>query len=103
MAVGPNVRNAGEKSRVTGDRHARICGSRGLKCPRPPAYFSIAQRKVLQPNNFPDLDTLEQTLLAFGRHYEQIAQPFEWKFTRKDLHRVLDRLQQPTPQAQLAA
>ena len=36
-------------------------------------YFSVAQRKVLQPNNFPDLDTLEQTLLAFGRHYEQIA------------------------------
>ncbi len=35
-------------------------------------YFSVAQRKV-QPNNFPDLDTLERTLLAFGRHYEQIA------------------------------
>ena len=66
-------------------------------------YFSITQRKVLQPNNFADLDTLEQTLLAFGRHYEQIAQPFEWKFTRKDLHRVLDRLHQPKPQLQLAA
>ena len=48
-------------------------------------YFSVTQRKVLQPNNFPDLDTLERTLLAFGRHYEQIAQPFEWKFTRADL------------------
>jgi DDE superfamily endonuclease len=66
-------------------------------------YFSIAQRKVLQPNNFADLDTLEQTLLAFGRHYEQIARPFEWKFTRKDLHRVLDRLKQPTPEVKLAA
>ena len=66
-------------------------------------YFSVAQRKVLQPNNFPDLDTLEQTLLVFGRHYEQIAQPFEWKFTRKDLHQLLDRLEQPTPQLQLAA
>jgi DDE superfamily endonuclease len=31
-------------------------------------YFSVAQRKVLQPNNFPDLDTLERKLLAFGRH-----------------------------------
>ena len=62
-------------------------------------YFSVAQRKVLQPNNFPDLDTLEQTLLAFGRHYEQIAQPFEWKFTRKDLQRVLERLDQPTPRS----
>jgi len=66
-------------------------------------YFSVAQRKVLQPNNFADLDTLEQTLLAFGRHYEQIAQPFDWKFTRKDLHRVLERLDQPRPALQLAA
>jgi len=36
-------------------------------------YFSIVQRKALQPNNFPDLDTLEQHLLACGRRYEQIA------------------------------
>ena len=55
-------------------------------------YFSVAQRKVLTPNNFPDLDTLERTLLAFGRHYEQIATPFEWKFTRRDLDRLLGRL-----------
>ena len=61
-------------------------------------YFSIVQRKVLQPNNFADLDMLEQTLLGFGRRYEQIAQPFEWKFTRQDLDRVLDRVEQ-TPQA----
>jgi hypothetical protein len=40
-------------------------------------YVSVAQRNVLQPNNFPDLDTLEPTLLAFGRHYEHIAQPFK--------------------------
>ena len=50
---------------------------------------------MLQPNNFSDLDELERTLLAFGRHYEQIAQPFDWKFTRADLHRVLDRLHRP--------
>jgi hypothetical protein len=59
-------------------------------------YFSIAQRKVLQPNNFAHLDALEQALLAFGRRYEQIAKPFEWKFTRRDLDRVLDRLDQTT-------
>lgn len=70
---------------------------------QPGRDFSVAQRKVLQPNNFPDLDTLERALLAFGRHYEQIAQPFEWKFTRKDLQALLDRLEQPTPQLQLAA
>lgn len=55
-------------------------------------YFSIAQRKVLQPNDFADLDELEHALLAFGRRYEQIAKPFEWKFTRRSLDRVLDRL-----------
>ena len=65
-------------------------------------YFSIVQRKALQPNNFPDLDTLAQTLLAFGRRYQEIARPFEWKFTRKDLQKVLDRLDQPAP-LQLAA
>ncbi len=61
-------------------------------------YLSIAQRKVLQPNNFTDLNALEQALLAFGRRYEQIAKPFEWKFTRRDLDRVLDRLNQTTEQ-----
>src|SRR5688500_8870902 len=66
-------------------------------------YFSVAQRKVLQPNNFPDVDTLEQTLLAFGRHYEQIARPFDWKFTRQDLQRLLERLDQPKPALQVAA
>ena len=54
-------------------------------------YLSGVQRKVLTPNDFPDLDTLEQQLLAFGRRYEQIATPFEWKFTRADLNQLLAR------------
>ena len=62
-------------------------------------YFSIAQRKVLTPNDFPDLDTLERQLLAFGRRYEQIAQPFEWKFTRADLDRLAQRLELPAVDA----
>ncbi len=66
-------------------------------------YFSVVQRKALQPNNFTDLDTLEQHLLHFGRHYQQIAQPFEWKFTREDLNRVLDKLDTRTPSQRLAA
>ena len=66
-------------------------------------YLSVVQRKALTPNNFADLDTLERTLLAFGRRYEQIARPFEWKFTRKDLHKVLERLNQPEATLQLAA
>ena len=52
-------------------------------------YFSVVQRKVVTPNDFPDLETLEAHLLAFGRRYEQIAAPFQWKFTRQDLHTLL--------------
>jgi hypothetical protein len=62
-------------------------------------YSSVVQRKVITPNDFPDLNTLEQHLLAFGRRYEQIAQPFEWKFTRADLDRLAHKLDLPAAQA----
>lgn len=52
-------------------------------------YFSVVQRKALTPNDFADLDALEAHLLAFGRRYEQIAAPFQWRFTRQDLHKLL--------------
>jgi len=55
-------------------------------------YFSIVQRKALTPNESPDLAALESQLLAFQSHYESIAKPFEWKFTRKDLKRILSEL-----------
>ena len=54
---------------------------------------------MLTPNDFADLDTLEHQLLAFGRRYEQIAAPFQWKFTRADLDRLAQRLDLPTAQA----
>ena len=62
-------------------------------------YFSIVQRKVVTPNDFADLDTLEHHLLAFGRRYEQIAAPFQWKFTRTDLNELLAKTD--TPQARI--
>jgi len=65
-------------------------------------YFSVVQRKVLIPNNFAELDDVEQRLRAFVRHYEQIAQPFKWKFTRDDLHKLLARADNDRP-AQAAA
>lgn len=55
-------------------------------------FFSIVQRKVLTPNDFPSLEVLEQHLLAFQAHYETIAKPFEWHFTRHDLRRLLAKL-----------
>jgi hypothetical protein len=56
-------------------------------------YFSVVQRKVLTPNDFSDLAAVERRLLAFQDRYEQIAKPFEWRFTRADLHRLLARLE----------
>ena len=55
-------------------------------------YFSIVQRKVLTPNDFPDLQTLEAQLFKFQDRYQRMAQPFEWRFTRADLARLLSRL-----------
>ena len=60
-------------------------------------YFSVIQRKVVSPNDFADLDTLEQHLLAFGRRYERIAAPFQWKFTRDDLHKLLAKTDTAQP------
>jgi len=54
-------------------------------------YFSIIQRKVLTPNDFPSLAAVKHRLLAFQTHYEAMAQPFEWKFTRHDLARLLSK------------
>jgi hypothetical protein len=56
-------------------------------------YFSIIQRKVLTPNDFASLADVEDRLLRFQEHYEQIAAPFEWKFTRADLDALLARVQ----------
>jgi DDE superfamily endonuclease len=55
-------------------------------------YFSIVQRKVLAPNDFADLEVLGERLIAFQQRYERVAEPFAWKFTRRDLDRLLTRL-----------
>jgi hypothetical protein len=55
-------------------------------------YFSIVQRKVFSPNDFCDLSEIESRLLAFQQHYEQIATPFVWKFTKNDLNALLERI-----------
>jgi hypothetical protein len=60
-------------------------------------YFSVVQRKVLTPNDFADLEVLAKCLLAFQERYEQAAEPFAWKFTRHDLHRLLSRLAEHQP------
>lgn len=60
-------------------------------------YFSVVQRKVLTPNDFPSLDAVAERLLEFQSYYEQIAKPFEWKFTRTELRELVAKLQIPSP------
>ena len=66
-------------------------------------YFSIVQRKVLTPNDFQTLLDLEHRLLGFQDHYEQTARPFQWKFNRDALHRLLAKLEAGSPKQEVAA
>jgi hypothetical protein len=58
-------------------------------------YFSIIQRKVLTPNDFPDLNSVAERLLDFQYYWEKTARPFEWKFTRQNLAELLVKLGTP--------
>jgi DDE superfamily endonuclease len=61
-------------------------------------YHSIVQRKLLDPNDFESTADLARALKEFERHYNQIAEPFDWNFTRQDLAEVLARLDEPAPE-----
>ncbi len=65
-------------------------------------YFSVVQRKVLTPNDFGDLAEVEHRLLAFQRRYQHTATPFDWRFTRADLHRLLQQLDEQEHRAAAA-
>ncbi|HWB69792.1 MAG TPA: transposase [Solirubrobacterales bacterium] len=60
-------------------------------------YHSIIQRKVLDPNDFESTAELARTLNEFERRYNEIAEPFEWNFTRQDLAELLQRLDDQLP------
>ena len=55
-------------------------------------YFSIVTRKVLTPNDFSSLLEVKERLFGFQKRYQEVAKPFEWKFTRTDLDRLCAKL-----------
>jgi hypothetical protein len=62
-------------------------------------FFSVTQRKVVSPNDFTNLDQIQQRLTDFEQRYNATARPFPWKFTPTDLDDLLARIdqhQQPT-------
>jgi hypothetical protein len=65
-------------------------------------YLSVVQRKVLTPNDVPDLPEVQRRLLGFQRRYQQTAVPFDWRFTRADLAKLLNRLDEHEQRATAA-
>jgi len=55
-------------------------------------YFSIVTRKVLTPNDFFSRSEVKERLFGFQKRYQEVAEPFEWKFTRADLYRLCAKL-----------
>ena len=55
-------------------------------------YFSIVDRKVLTPNDFPGRDEAAERLTEFGKRFSRRASPFKWNYTRADLRRLLAKL-----------
>ena len=65
--------------------------------------FSVIQRKVLTPNDFASLQAVVARLDAFEHHYNHIAKPFEWNFTRRDLTDLITRVSDHEPRLKVAA
>src|SRR5262249_23657137 len=51
-------------------------------------------RKVVNPNDFTDVDQIAERLAAFETRYNAVAEPFDWTFGRDDLDKLLARLDQ---------
>jgi hypothetical protein len=73
------------------------------------SILCIVQKKALTPNDFADLQAVEKRLLDFQNRYQEIARPFSWNFTRKDLkekiklvgNHIINQHQAAVPQASI--
>jgi len=58
-------------------------------------WFSVLQRKLLQPNHFTSLDELEQAIHGFITRYNQTAKPIKWSYTVEHLeYKLATRLRE---------
>jgi hypothetical protein len=55
-------------------------------------WFSILQRKLLQPNHFVSVTALEQAIAQFIARYNQTAKPIKWTYTVEKLEQKLGTL-----------
>lgn len=52
-------------------------------------WFSLLQRKRLEPKHFSSTDALEQAIADFSTYYKQTAKPINWTYTVEQLERKL--------------
>jgi len=52
-------------------------------------WFSILQRKLLEPNHFTSTEELEQAITDFLSYYNQTAKPINWTYTVEQLEQKL--------------
>jgi transposase len=52
-------------------------------------WFSVLQRKLLQPNHFESLEVLKQAILDFIDYYNQTAKAIQWSYTVEKLEQKL--------------
>src|SRR4029077_4624444 len=74
------------RRQLVNKRHSRVRGFEAWY------NFSIVQRNLLNPNDFSTVAVLKRDLIRFQERYEKSAKPFEWTFTRRDLHDLLAKL-----------
>jgi len=55
-------------------------------------WFSLLQRKHLQPNHFSSTQALETSLMQFISYYNQTAKPINWTYTTEKLEQKLGKL-----------
>jgi hypothetical protein len=55
-------------------------------------WFSLVQRKALTPNDMTSTDEVEERLMKFQGLQNENPKPFNWRFTKENLHDWLARL-----------
>src|SRR3989440_9035005 len=90
----PSNSKAGSASRkvlVTGDCTFRCSGYRPMPAflDQLEIWFSVLQRKHLQPNHFLSTKDLERSLNEFIAYHNQAAKPIKWTYTVEKLEQKL--------------
>jgi len=105
LLVANDLDHSRQAARMVGET-ARRMGSSSLciavAYPSVPDYLGTPYSEEATATRQTRAEAVAQRLLEFQSYYEQIAQPFEWKFTRVQLRELVAKLK-AQPSCALAA